>query len=416
MKSTIDDNVNNVNNTDSNLVNNNHDHVCNFYLGIDIAKYKHVLSVMDDNNQVVLKNYTFNNTRTGLSNLYDQIVKYQKQGSVHVACEATGHYWLNLFQFLWNKEIDMTVFNPLAVASFRNTGLRGSKTDSADSALIAKVLKFGVGKPRQLPNESLFQLKELSRFHQQLTQQKTAIKLKIMNILDQVFPEFTSVFKDINGRTARKVLEDYPDPQDLADVSTIKLTNLIKKISRSYYQKADAQRLKQKASQTIGLRFGLESFTLQLKILLQQIQGLEDQIDLIEKEIEKLVKQTNTTLTTIPGVSNIVAATILGECANFKSNGPQSLLAFAGLDPKKRESGTHKGKTKISKRGSRNLRHALWMAATSARQCSPTFKKVFDKQMSKGKHYNVAISHVAKKLTYIIDHLMQTNEVFKEQS
>lgn len=386
-----------------------------YYIGIDIAKKEHAVSIINQNNQVVVKNYQVSNNQAGLKKLMKLISKQQQTGQVQIACEATGHYWLNLFGYLWDKGIDLTVFNPLQVASFRNSWLRGSKTDSSDSILIAKVLKFGVADPRELPNETQFKLKELSRFRTDLSQQATAVKLKLIKVLDQVFPEFTTVFKNIEAKTATHILSTYPHPEALEAVSVETLTQLMETISRSYFGEAQAKRLKQKASETIGLKFGMEAFSLQLKLLLAQLKHLNNQIDLLDQEIKNLVEKSNTSLLSIPGISHTIAGTIIGETANFKSKGPQSFLAFSGLDPKKRESGTYKGKTRMSKRGSRYLRHALWLAASSARMHSPTFKKVYQKQKDKGKHHNVAISHVAKKMAYIVDAILRTNEQFKEQ-
>lgn len=66
------------------------------------------------------------------------------------------------------------------------------------------------------------------------------------------------------------------------------------------------------------------------------------------------------------------------------------------------------------KRGSSYLRYALIQAAKLLANYSPHFKAYLRLKISQGKHYNVAVSHVAKKLIRIIYYLLKTNQTFDE--
>nr|WP_272953536.1 transposase [Streptococcus gallolyticus] len=97
---------------------------------------------------------------------------------------------------------------------------------------------------------------------------------------------------------------------------------------------------------------------------------------------------------------------------NFKN--PNQLQAFAGLDPAIYQSGQMDNTGHMVKRGSSYLRYALIQAAKLISMYSPHFKAYLRLKISQGKHYNVAVTLVAKKLIRIIYHLLKNNQTFDE--
>ena len=86
---------------------------------------------------------------------------------------------------------------------------------------------------------------------------------------------------------------------------------------------------------------------------------------------------------------------------NLRSWGPKQkvarkLQAYFGFDPKLKESGTWKGRVRMSKRGVELARPALFQAATCALLHDPDMKAVFDRKRAEGKFYLVCISHVMR--------------------
>lgn len=69
-----------------------------FYCGIDVAKLKHVVSIMDEKGQVTRTGFTITNTRSGFDQLLGTL--QLQPDPVHVGLEATGHYWLALYDEL----------------------------------------------------------------------------------------------------------------------------------------------------------------------------------------------------------------------------------------------------------------------------------------------------------------------------
>lgn len=120
---------------------------------------------------------------------------------------------------------------------------------------------------------------------------------------------------------------------------------------------------------------------------------------------------------TIPGISYTLAAIILAEIGEIKNfTTPSKLLAFAVLDPSTYQSGKYSAShTPMVKRGSKYLRWAIFMASRTVSMRDSTFSKYLYKKRSEGKHYYIAMSHVAKKLLRVIFYLLKTNTAFVPQ-
>ncbi len=119
-------------------------------------------------------------------------------------------------------------------------------------------------------------------------------------------------------------------------------------------------------------------------------------------------------LQSIPGVGPYIANSIIGEIqdiARFKS--VKELIAFAGLDPRIRQSGKSLNSTgKLTKRGSRYLRRSVFIAAGVARQHDPQFKALYEKKRSEGKTYTEATCVVARKLLKVIRSVWINNKLY----
>ena len=99
-----------------------------------------------------------------------------------------------------------------------------------------------------------------------------------------------------------------------------------------------------------------------------------------------------------------MAAIILAEVGDFtRFDSPDKLLAYAGMSPSTYQSGQLKNcYPHMEKRGSRYLRYALYNATKYVCHWNPTFAAYLAKKRAEGKHYNVALSHAAKKLVRLI--------------
>lgn len=340
-----------------------------FYCGIDIAKYKHEATVIDATGVALLDSISFPNSKEGCEKL---LALYRRQGiskdDLLIGMEATGHYWLSVYGYLLDQGFEVKVINPIQSEAFRRMYIRQTKNDRKDSFIIAQIMRFGQFSATELAEEAVVALRQLSRYRLALVDTCGDCKRRIISLLDQVFPEYNRLFSDTFGATSKEVLAKYPTPEDLLAVSPEKLANMLEKVSHGRFGKEKAKQLKAAASTSFGVSFAKQSFALQIRQLIEQLEFLEGQIEELEEQISLLLKQTESHITTIPGIGDTLGAIILGEIGDIhRFDAPNKLVAFAGLDVRVSQSGEFIGtRQKISKRGSPYLRRAIWLAASRA--------------------------------------------------
>jgi len=386
-----------------------------FYLGIDVGKHAHHACLIDETGKVIVKPFKFTVNSTGYRRLLCSIKELDKD-DISIGFEATGPYWLTLFQYLKSDKLqNISVFNPLQVSSFRNQSIRGIKTDKVDCLLIANILRMGDYVNYRLPPDELLSLRELCRFRADLVSQLARLKVRILSVLDLVFPEYGKLFSNVFGISSKAVLSLACTPEEIANLDLSKLKKLIQKRSHSHIKADKAHQLRQAAKSSVGIRFCLDAFSMELNFMLEHLKFLEAQIKDLERKIKSIFKEQDTKLTSIPGIADVNAAAILseiGDIVNFTKQGAKKLVAFAGLDAKVKDSGQHKGKPKMSKRGSRYLRHAIFQSSLVASLHDPLFKSIYQKQVRRGKSHRVAISHVANKMTHVIYSVLKNNKPY----
>jgi transposase len=391
-----------------------------WYLGIDIGKRFHVACLADAEGKEVGVPLTFNADREGFLKLESFLKTAAGDGglgSVKAGMEATGHYWLSLYLYLQERGLDVSVLNPLEVKAFRNEGIRGNKTDAVDAVKISKLLRFGDFREAYVPDGDMAALRQLTRLRGDLVETLTSFKHKATAVLDQLFPEYGKLFSDAFGVTSRALLSEASTPEAIAALPAKRLTAVLRAASRGRFGEEKAREVQTVARGTVGRTGkGTDMFAAGLEVILSEVDHLQEKIDGLDKLIAASMEVVPTTLTTIPGIGTTLAAVILaeiGDASRFFGNkdGAEKLVALAGLDPKLRSSGQFQGKTKMSKRGSPYLRHALHTASFVAvfTAKDPLFRGIYEKHREKGKHPEVAISHVSRKMTHVIFSLLKNN-------
>lgn len=386
------------------------------YTGIDIAKYKHEASVIDTDGKPLLESISFANTKDGCEKLLTLFEKLDisKHDTV-IGMEATGHYWLSAYSFFIELGYDVKVINPIQSEAFRKMYIRQTKTDSKDSFIIAQIMRFGQFSATTLSEENILALRQLSRYRLALVDECGDCKRRVIALLDQVFPEYDSLFSDTFGVASKEVLLKYPTPEDMLAVSSRKLTTLLNKASKGHFDADKAEQLKSVAASSFGISFAKDAFAFQIRQLIEQIIFLEKQLEALEKEIALLLRQANQVITTIPGIGETLGAIIIGEIGDIhRFDAPGKLVAFAGLDVKVTQSGEFTGtKNKISKRGSPYLRRAIWLAASRAAFCDPILSEYYQSLRTRGKHHLTAVGAVARKLCNIIFVILRENRPYE---
>lgn len=387
-----------------------------FFLGIDIGKNTHVASLLDEKAKIIFKAYSFANTLDAAEALLVKLEPYKD--SLEIGMEATGHYWLSLYSFLAEHKFIVHVLNPIQTDGWRKgIEIRKRKTDVIDSVLIADLIRYGNFLETSLADEDILSLRNLSRFRVYLVNSVSDLKRKAIAVLDQIFPEYASVFSNVFGQTSKELLKSLSLPSDYENLSATKIEEVLSNITQKKKASKTISTLSDKASRSFGISFCKDSFAFQLKLIIEQICFIEEQIASVELEIDQLMSKLGTNIKTIPGVGSVIGAVILGEIGDIERfDNPSKLVAYAGLDASVSQSGEYEASSgKLSKRGSPYLRKALYMAAQRAEFCDPVFHAYYEKKRNEGKHHLVARNAVVRKLCHTIYAILKKDVPYEVQ-
>ena len=383
------------------------------YVGIDIAKTNHYASIVDYSTGEVIENpFLVTNNKQGFDLLFSKIKNFDKD-KVLFGLESTAHYGNNLIFYFHEKQFKLGIINPIQTATLRKTRIRKVKNDKVDSMLICEALSLGYYNLLSDYDIKLLEIKSLCRFYKDLKDKASEAKIQLKTYVDQLFPELNTFFKNnLDIKTARELLKLYQSPQDISNVNLTKLSNLLIKNSRGKYDKSRAIELKDLASNSVGINN--YALSIQIKMTIELIELLESQINDIEKQVSDFIKKSDNVITSIPGIGDMTAAIIISEIGDInRFNNPGQVLAFAGLDPSVKQSGTfNASSTRMSKRGSSLLRYALILAANNVQLNTKTFHNYYNTKRLQGKlHYN-ALGHCAGKLIRTIFYMLKNNVKF----
>lgn len=368
------------------------------YCGIDVAKLKHVVSLMDEKGQVTRSAFTITNTRSGFDQLLDTL--QAQPDAVSVGLEATGHYWLALYDEFTRQGYMVTVLNPLQIAAYRKTGIRKLKSDASDAVWIADYIRVSNLRPTTPDLPVLLQLRELTRFRFRLSEQMGDVKRKLLSILDRVFPEYERLFSSVFLQASRAVLREAVSAHEFADFDLHELAALLSQASHGRFGQEKAQLLQQQARQSVGVAFLADAARIEMKCLLDQISLLEEQRAQLDLAIAERMQQIPQHITSIPGIGLATGAAILAEIGDIQRfETLDKLVAYAGIDASIYQTGQFQAsEAHMSKRGSPYLRQALWLAAVAALLHDPSLKAYYQKKRDEGKHHGTAVGAVCHKL------------------
>lgn len=322
-------------------------------IGIDISKdsFTASLCLLHQDGQLQFSDVKkFKNEKTG----FNQLLRWSrkvKQASLPIGflMEATGVYHEALANHLYDTKQQVHVVLPNTSKHYFSSLNIKTKTDELDAKVLSQ---FGVERRHKKwikPKETYLHLRNLCRYYVQLQEQKTVLG----NI--------------------RHSKESAYDVQQLILKSNRKL-----------------------------------------------VQEMDKQIVQVKKEIEKLIQQDEQLnnkvdkLLTIKGVGIITVATIIAETLGFQFvKNVKQLVSYAGYDVVQRESGTSiKGKTRISKKGNRYIRNALYFPAMVACRYNENLKETYLRIIEKKPSKMIGQVAIQRKLLTLIYTLWKKDEIY----
>ena len=374
-------------------------------VGIDVAKDKHDCFILSSEGEVLADVFTILNNAEGFGTLLQTIRSCARPADkIMVGLEATGHYSYNILGFLLDCGLPTYVINPLHTNLYRKSlTLRKTKTDRIDARTIAAMLMSDLDlksyTDTSYHNE---ELKSLTRYRFDKVRERAKLKQSISRLVTILFPELEKLVPSLHMASVYTLLSEFPGAHQVASAHLTHLKTVLYEASKGHYGREMAVEIREAAKISIGSRMPAKS--LELRHTIQLIQVLDAEIDEIENEINSIMDEVHSPITTIPGIGSRMGAMILAEVGDFSNfDSADKILAYAGMSPSTYQSGQLTSNyAHMEKRGSRYLRYAIFNATKYVCMWDPTFAAYLAKKRAEGKHYSVAISHAAKKLVRLI--------------
>lgn len=372
-------------------------------VGIDVAKTNQYARMCDCNCQELGKKIVFTRNKAGFNKLNLAIEamkqKYQKT-KVLILMEATGIYWSNIYNYYKNldESIEVGVVDVKDVINIRKLFFPSVKSDTVDSLAIAKTALIKGYKQKLELTEKERELRDIITFKERLIKQRTALKNIITNILDEMFPEYKTVYKDYFCKGSLVILNEFYSPDLINNLTFEELQKKIRSIDKKkWIKKNKLIKLKEAAKESIGVKLSTAKIA-EFKFNLESLSRLIDRINSIDSQVVELMKDNEKfkAMTKIKGMSTVTAANLLSIVGDFsKFMNPKQLIAYCGLNLRLSESGTHKGKTSISKSGNSIMRSYLFRAIMPILRANEDFKLLHE-------HYKTRKDNPLKPMQSII--------------
>ena len=374
-------------------------------VGIDVSKDFFATAGIDaEGKESFSRSYVMDSN--GFGDFLKMITSHCEDFSrVMVAMESTGCYHINLFSFLTSQGVRTMVVNPLLIANFAKLSLRKTKTDKKDAMTIARFL---MDHHEEVSHLSLSQdhqdLRDLSRERESICHLMAATKVEIKRVLRTTFPELESI-GNLYTRVMLRFLQRYPSARLVRVAKPRAVAKALKGPYVGNKLTFTAEDIVKAAQSSVAVVSPAKEIILQGKIA--TLVHLQERLDEMTKLLTDLCKATRIDdlkiLRSIKGVGPKTAVPFLaemGEVQHYASH--KKLIAFTGIDPSLHESGNYIGTSRLSKRGNRHLRRAVYLMTAAVASKNPFFKAYFLRRKRQGLPPQKALFATAHKLLRVI--------------
>lgn len=331
--------------------------------GIDVSKASSEVAILVNSEKV--HEYSFPNDAIGFSRLFHDL---EQVAHPEIIFEATGVYSRRLEAFLQNNGYTYTRLNPLE-AKKQLDSLRHRKTDKIDAESLAQTQFTLNRKPSYVQEEVYEQLRDLSRFYQNLTEDIVRNKNRLHKVLQATFPELERLLSTPSGEQYWKLVIGFPTASVVIESSREELEYTIR---HSTSKRISEKRVSSLTDKLLELAHqSYPAVSLFSPILdeggyyAQELLRLTAQRGSILETMVQLAKPLPEyeILLSIPGIAETTATSIIGELGDirrFKSS--NQINAFIGIDLRHYQSGNYLAQEHITKRGNPYARKILFKA------------------------------------------------------
>lgn len=191
---------------------------------------------------------------------------------------------------------------------------RKVKTDAADAAMIADLVRYKRYEPSALGDKAAGELRSLARYRMSLVGRSTELKNRATAILDRVFPELDGLFGGSSGPTQRKLLEHCATPGQVLSTDVRAPERILREASGGKCGRGKAEEPKEAAERSVGVGFSARTLAFEVRLLMEEPGFVRGQIGEVESELARLLDETSGRwLLAVPVVGLALALAITGE-------------------------------------------------------------------------------------------------------
>jgi len=387
-------------------------------VGIDVAKFNHVARAVLPGGAVT-RPFDFANSQEGFLSLYAQLAAWKPTptSAVIVGLESTGVYWVNLARWLAEHGCQVVQVSGLYVHHAKELADNSRGTsDGKDALLIADLVARGKYLGFVRPAGILADLRQLVGLRQRLVHERAARYNLLHQSVDLLFPEFVTVFRDVTGPSARRVLRRFPTPAAALAHPPDEMRRLLSEDGRVQASVAKLARLQAVAEQSIGTHEGAAGMAYALDDTLLELDSLDARVRQVEVEIGRLLPQVDETPILTSLVGSMTAAVILGETGGLRQYScAAAVLKLAGLNLYQISSGQYCGDRHISQMGRPLLRQALYLAALQHTHMGRPLYPYYAELLRRGKPKPVALVALCCRLVRLLYALVRDGRCYSAQ-
>lgn len=427
---------------------------CHLQVGLDISQKRLDACTMRPEGEVIMKHGSFANNRPGYEALKQMLLEQMAANGLvglDIGAESTGYYWLPLFLQVqadesWTgEEPTLYLLNSRQVYWFKKGYAPDDKTDAKDSFYVTEKLRTQRGKHHPWSADlAWLRLRFYSRLRYHIGQALTREKNYFWSHMFLQCSEYRASrpFGDGLGATGRRLVQDYPDWQELTKIPTEVLAEQLAAWSCNHLSDPaeNVRQLRQAVDQSYPLPAELVPAVHDLlTVTLAHIAMLEKQAALVEGWLEREVNDHHPEvnhLVNIKGLGIVLAAGIAAEIGDLerffqgqkwdkrqKCYRPKNLrdvedavAKFAGLWWPRKSSGDFEAEERrMSKKGNRFLRYYLVEAADKLRQYQPQYQAYYQRKYRETKkhQHKRALALTARKSIGLFVGLLHRNEPYR---
>jgi transposase len=387
-------------------------------VGIDIARYRHVVQFMGQDKRPIRQKLVIPECRKGydrLAKVFAQLARKYNAPIFRCVIDDASVYGRNLQSFLKTlpHNLVITIANPLLNRHYKKAFLKDNKSDDLDAQYVARFAISERPAPSALPDSTSAVLKTLCSRLRSQRRQTRRISNQIHQLLAMTFPEFALLFKDITSVTARALLRRYPTAEKAARASAKRLARFRPAKGTRCLGEKKALAFVQAAKQSVASLKGPAAEHAVLDLLDQLELSMKGEEHLSQAITDVYTQQHPNHLLSIPCIGAYSAGiytAFIGDVRRFAS--ADKLVGYFGVYPVEDQSGQHRGRKIMSSKGNDVVRQVLFMNALAGIRSNPILKELYKRKRAEGKSRMVSLGHCMRKLLHIIYAVLMQNQPF----